>query len=53
MLVGKNKENVLNIPLSVDTWSVEHIEHRETGDTDLVEKYQGQVEIESLTVPSF
>ena len=47
MLVGKNIKNVLNTPLSVDTWSVTHVENKETGDTDLVEMYAGPVEISS------
>lgn len=47
MLVGNNTEKVLKSKLFVDKWSVEHKENRATGDTDLVEKYEGQVEIAS------
>ena len=36
MLIGKNLENVLDSPLQVDKWSVEHIVNTETGDTDLM-----------------
>jgi hypothetical protein len=41
MFIGKNLENVLDSPLQVDKWSVEHIVNTETGDTDLVESYYG------------
>ena len=41
MLIGKNLENVLDSPLQVDKWSIEHIVNTETGDTDLVESYYG------------
>ena len=43
MLVGKQLENVLNSPLYVDKWTVEHQDNLVTGDTDLVEKFAGQV----------
>ena len=46
MLVGKNKENVFNKNLLVDNWIVKHEENKTTGDTDLVETYSGQIEIE-------
>ena len=46
MLIGKNLENVLDSPLHVDKWSVEHLVNNETGDTDLVESYCGLMEIE-------
>ena len=49
MMVGKNIENVPKTNLRVDTWSVHHKENRNTGDTDLVEDYAGQIEIESCT----
>ena len=45
MMVGNNKENVLQNNLTVDSWCVEHQENKNRGDTDLVEKYAGQVEI--------
>ena len=45
MLVGKNSENIIDSPLYVDKWTVEHEDNIETGDTDLVETYSGQVEI--------
>ena len=45
MLVGKNLDHVVNSSLTVDKWTVQHIENKETGDTDLVETYAGQVEI--------
>ena len=43
MLIGKNKENVISSDLYVDKWTVEHQDNFVTGDTDLVEKYAGQV----------
>ena len=49
MLVGKNTKNVLNSSLCVDKWTVEHVEDKTTGDTELVEHYAGQVEIEKCT----
>ena len=45
MLVGKQLENVLNSPLYVDKWTVEHQDNLVTGDTDLVETFAGQVEM--------
>ena len=45
MLIGKNLENVLDSYLSVDSWTVEHRDNIETGDTDLVETYSGQIEM--------
>ena len=46
MLIGKNVEHVLNSSLCVDKWTVEHVEDKMTGDTELIEQYTGQVEIE-------
>ena len=46
MLVSKNTENVINNPLTVDKWNVKHVENIETGDSDLIETYEGGVEIE-------
>ena len=46
MLVSKNTENVINNPLTVDKWNVKHVENIETGDSDLIETYEGRVEIE-------
>ena len=47
MLVGKNKESVINNPLTVDKWSVIHVENIETKDSDLIETYEGRVEIKN------
>ena len=49
MLIGKNTEHILNSPLSVDKWDVEHRVEKTTGDTALVETYTGQVEIGQCT----
>ena len=49
MMIGKNSKNVLNSELSVDTWSIEHKENRETGNTELVETYTGPKEISNCT----
>ena len=49
MLVGKDTKNVPKSNLRVDTWSIQHKENRDTGDTDLVEEYAGTVEIASCT----
>ena len=45
MLIGKNTTDVINSSLYVDKWTVEHRDNVETGDTDLVESFSGQVEI--------
>ena len=49
MLVGKNVKNVINSGLVVDEWSTEYTENIHTGEAELVEKYSGQTEIESVT----
>ena len=46
MLVGHSIENFHKTPVLVDKWSVEHIEDPTTESTNLVERYEGQVEIE-------
>ena len=46
MLIGKNKENAIYNPLTVDKWTVKHIENHETRNCDLIETYEGRVEIE-------
>ena len=45
MLVSKKPESVLNSPLQVDSWKVEHEDNPITGDSDLVETYEGLVTI--------
>jgi hypothetical protein len=45
MLIGKKTEDIHNSKLSVDKWTVEHIEDKVTGDTELVETYSGKVDI--------
>jgi hypothetical protein len=44
---------VLNSSLCVHKWTVEHVENKTTGDTELVEHYAGQVEIEKCTEQKF
>ena len=46
MLICKDPTNVLNSNLMVDNWKVEHADIDETGDSELIETYQGQVFIE-------
>ena len=53
MIVGKNQDKIINSKLTVDQWTVEHVENKNTGDTDLVEKYAGQVQIGSCTEQRF
>ena len=53
MMVGIHTEIVPTSNLSVDTWSVHQKDNRDTGDTDLVEDYDRQVEIESCTEPKY
>ena len=45
MLICKKPENVLNSQLTVDDWKVEHKDNDLTGESDLVETFQGQVPI--------
>ena len=45
MLVGDNLEIIIDSSLYVNKWTIEHEDNIETGDTDLVETYSGQVEI--------
>ena len=45
MFVGKNPEAVLNSPLKVDSWKVEHEDNPVTGESELVETYEGLVTI--------
>ena len=45
MLIGKKLDHVVNSDLTVDKWTVERRENAETGDTDRVETYAGQVVI--------
>ena len=46
MLIGKNKENAIYNPLTVDKWKVQHIENPMTRNSDLIETFEGRVEIE-------
>jgi hypothetical protein len=46
MLIGKNKKNVLNSDLVVDSWSVDYVDNLNTGDYDLIETHDGQVNME-------
>ena len=46
MLVGKNTASILNNKLHVDNWKVDHVENKTTGEYDLVEHYDGKIEIE-------
>ena len=43
------KNEVLNSPLMVDKWAVTHVENPASGDSDLVETYEGLVEMEKTT----
>ena len=46
MLIGKNKEDAIYNPLTVDKWKVQHTENQETGNSDLIETFEGRVAIE-------
>ena len=48
MLIGKETEHVLNSDLLVDSWIVKHELNLETGETELIEKYGGQIPIEKV-----
>ena len=45
MLVGKDKERVLNSPLFVDKWEVSYKDDPKKGELQMVEKYSGLTEI--------
>ena len=45
MLVGNNCKDVINNELFVDGWVEEYVENPETGETDLIDKYMGEVPI--------
>ena len=46
MLIGKDTKNVLSSDLVVDSWTVSYKDNLKTGDYELVEKYEGPVNIE-------
>jgi hypothetical protein len=46
MLISRNPENIQNSYLSVDNWKTEHKENMNTGETDLVETFEGLVTID-------
>ena len=48
MLIS-TKNEVLNSPLMVDKWAVTHVENPASGDSDLVDTYEGLVEMEKTT----
>ena len=43
MLVGKNSEEIISNELLVDDWIVDYTENKETGETEIVETFNGQV----------
>ena len=51
MLISKNKQTLTlsNNPLTVDKWKVEHIQNTSTGESELVESYEGPVMMESTS----
>ena len=51
MLISKNKQTLTlsNSPLTVDKWKVEHIQNMSTGESELVESYEGPVMMESTS----
>ena len=46
MLIGKSKDHVINNNLQVDTWKVDYVDNKNTGEADLIESYNGKVDIE-------
>ena len=49
MIIGKNVKNVTTSSLMVDKWSVEYEENSLTGETELVEQFCGQTDIEKTS----
>ena len=39
------QDNVINSPLTVDNWKVKHVHNLSTGESDLIEWHEGQVEM--------
>ena len=48
MLVCKKPENVLNSHLLVDSWKVKHTDNEITGESDLIETYEGLAILDNL-----
>ena len=48
MVIGKNREKVINTELFVDKWEEEYSENPEKGEMDLVERYIGKVMLEEV-----
>ena len=49
MLIGGKANNLINSDLKVDCWKEEYVESIETGETQLIDKYLGEVSIEKTT----
>ena len=47
LLIGKNKNGVLNSDLVVDSWTAEYVDNLNTGDYDIIETFDGKVPIEN------
>ena len=47
MFIGKDSKDIINNPLFVDKWNVEHTDKPENDDNDLIETYDGKVAIGS------
>ena len=43
MVVGKNKDDLVDTELFVDNWAVEHKDNTTTGDSEIEEKFLGEI----------
>ena len=48
MLIGREPNNLINSDLKVDCWKEEYVESIETGETQLIDKYLGEVSMGEL-----
>ena len=48
MLIGENTEKFINNDIQVDNWVSSYKEDKSTGESNLVEKYEGKVDIENV-----
>ena len=48
MMIGKGQEYFRSNPIYVDSWSEKYIENKLTGETELVEKFEGKIKVEEV-----
>ena len=53
LLIGKKTENVLNSDLYVDSWKVKVEDNPNTGMTEFIESYEGQIPIDKTEATKY